>query len=138
MLNKVILEGRLTADPELKQTPNGVSVCRFSLAWNGQGERVDFFDVVAWRNTAEFVCRNFHKGNGIAIDGHLESRKYEAQIPQTNKTYMRTVWEVVADNVHFPVYSGNKEEKKEAYTPTPYVQNPKDFEEVQVDENLPF
>jgi single-strand DNA-binding protein len=138
MLNKVIIEGRLTADPELRQTPNGVSVCRFSVAWNGQGDKVDFFDVTAWRNTAEFVCRNFKKGNGITIDGHLETHKYEAKIPQTNKTYMRTAWEIVADNVHFPVYSGAKEEKKEEYTPTPYTQTHATFEEVESDEKLPF
>lgn len=138
MLNKVLIEGRLTADPELRQTPSGVSVSRFRIAWNGAGEKVAFFDVVVWRNTAEFVCRNFKKGNGITIDGHLDTNTYEAKIPQSNKTYTRTSVEIVADNVHFPVYSGNKEEKKEEYTTTPYTQTPAAFEEVESDEKLPF
>ena len=136
MLNKVLIEGRLTADPELRQTPSGVSVSRFRIAWNGQKDDAKFYDVVAWRNAAEFVCRNFRKGNGIAIDGHLDTNTYEAKIPQSNKTYTRTTVEIVADQVHFPVYSGKKEEQEAA----PQFNAPENatFEEVESDENLPF
>ena len=77
MLNKAILVGRLTADPELKQTPNGVSVCSFSIAINRpystkSGERqTDFINIVAWRSQAEFVSKYFRKGNAIGIDPQL-------------------------------------------------------------------
>jgi single-strand DNA-binding protein len=135
MLNKTIIEGRLTADPELKQTPSGISVCRFSVAWNGQKEKVDFFDVTAWRNTAEFICRNFQKGDGIVIDGHLETRTYDAQIPNSGKTYKRTVWEIVCDEVHFSI--GKKETKQEA-PPQFSVPASDQFEEIANDEKLPF
>ncbi len=135
MLNKVIMEGRLTADPELKQTPSGVSVCRFSVAWNGQKDTVAFFDAVAWRNTAEFVCRNFHKGDGVTIDGHLQTYTYEARIPNSSQKYNRTAWEIVCEEVHFPI--GGKREAQASppqYTPSEDVS----FEEIASDENLPF
>ncbi len=102
MLNKAILVGRLTADPELKQTPSGVSVCSFSIAINrpysGKGgeRQTDFIDIVAWRNTAEFVTRYFCKGNAIGIDGSIQTRSYTDK--QGSK---RTAFEVVADAVSF-------------------------------------
>ena len=104
MLNKVILMGRLTADPELRQTPNGVSTCQFTIAVDrtfvGQnGERqADFITVVAWRQTAEFVSRYFAKGRMIAVEGNLRTRSY------TDKRYpdvTHYVTEVYADQVHF-------------------------------------
>lgn len=104
MLNKVILMGRLTADPELRQTPNGVSTCQFTVAVDrafvGQnGERqADFITVVAWRQTAEFVSRYFAKGRMIAVEGNLRTRSY------TDKRYpdvTHYVTEVYADQVHF-------------------------------------
>ena len=86
MLNKVILMGRLTADPELRQTPSGVSSCRFSVAVNRNytsketGERqTDFINVVAWRNTAEFVSRYFSKGKMIIVEGSLRNNNYTDQ-----------------------------------------------------------
>ena len=102
MLNKAILVGRLTADPERKQTPGGVAVCTFDIAVNRpysdkNGERqTDFIHIVAWRSTAEFVCQYFHKGNAIGIDGSIRTRSY------TDKDgKKRTVFEVVADAVSF-------------------------------------
>ena len=80
MLNRVILMGRLVADPELKTTNTGISVTSFRIAVDrsyvkqGEERQADFFDIVAWRNSAEFVCRNFSKGSLIAIDGQLQSR----------------------------------------------------------------
>ena len=102
MLNRVVLMGRLVADPELKTTNTGISVTSFRIAVDrsyvkaGAERETDFFDVVAWRSSAEFVCRNFTKGSLIALDGQLQSRQY-----QTKDGQNRAVIEVVADNVSF-------------------------------------
>lgn len=102
MLNRVVLMGRLVADPELKTTNTGISVTSFRIAVDrsyvkaGEQRQADFFDIVAWRSSAEFVCRNFSKGALIAIDGQLQSRQY-----QTKDGQNRTAIEVVADNVSF-------------------------------------
>ena len=104
MLNKVILMGRLTADPELRQTPNGVSTCQINVAVDRgyttqNGERqTDFITVVAWRQTAEFISRYFAKGRMIIVEGSLRTRSY------TDKRYpdvTHYVMEVHADNVQF-------------------------------------
>ena len=83
MLNVVVLMGRLVADPQLRQTTTGKNVASFRVACdrgrrdaNGQNQ-ADFFDVVAWDRSAEFVCRYFQKGSMIAIDGRLQSRNYQ-------------------------------------------------------------
>lgn len=102
MINRVILMGRLVADPELKTTNTGVSVTSFRVAVDrnyvkaGAERQADFFDIVAWRSAAEFVCRYFSKGSLIAVDGQLQSRQY-----QTKDGQNRTAIEVVADNVSF-------------------------------------
>ena len=102
MLNRAILMGRLVADPELRQTPNGVSVCSFRIAvdrnYSGRGgeRQTDFLDIVAWRNTAEFVSRYFSKGKMIIVEGSVQSRSYEDK--NGNK---RTAVEIVADNCMF-------------------------------------
>lgn len=101
MLNRAILMGRLVADPELRQTPNGISVVSFRIAvdrnYSKDRERqADFIDIVAWRQTAEFVSRYFAKGRMIALEGSIQTRSYEDK--QGNK---RTAVEVVADNVYF-------------------------------------
>ena len=102
MYNKAILIGRLTADPELKQTPNGVSVCSFSIACDRpfsskSGEKqTDFINIVAWRQNAEFVSRYFSKGRLIGIDGSIQTRNYEDK--NGNR---RTAVEVVADRAFF-------------------------------------
>lgn len=102
MLNRVILMGRLVADPELKTTNTGVSVTSFRIAVDrsyvkaGAERQADFFDIVAWRSLAEFVCRNFSKGSLVAVDGQLQSRNY-----QTKEGQNRTAIEVVADNISF-------------------------------------
>lgn len=102
MLNHIVLMGRLTADPELKRTPNNVAVTTFTLAverdfktQDGTKE-TDFFSIVAWRNTAEFVSKYFSKGRMAAVEGRLQTRKY-----QDKDGNNRTVTEVVADNVYF-------------------------------------
>jgi single-strand DNA-binding protein len=102
MLNKVVLMGRLTSAPELKTTGSGISVCSFALAVDrnyvkqGAERQTDFINVVAWRQTAEFICRYFAKGQLIALDGSLQSRTY-----QDRDGNNRSVTEVIADNVYF-------------------------------------
>ena len=113
MINRVVLMGRLVADPELKTTNTGISVTSFRIAVDrsyvkaGAERQADFFDIVAWRSSAEFVCRNFSKGSLIAIDGQLQSRQY-----QTKDGQNRTAIEVVADNVSF---TGERREAASAY-----------------------
>lgn len=102
MLNRVVLMGRLVSDPELKTTATGISVTSFRIAVersyvkSGEERKADFFDIVCWRNSAEFVCRYFHKGSMIAIDGQIQSRTYQAK-DSTN----RYITEVVASSVSF-------------------------------------
>ena len=99
MMNKAILMGRLTADPELKHTPENTPVTSFTLAVNrtfGQDQQADFIDIVAWRNTAELVCKWFCKGMQMAVCGRIQTRTWEDK--QGNK---RKSVEVVANEVYF-------------------------------------
>lgn len=101
MFNLVVLTGRLTTDPELKTTPNGVSVCSFSIAVErrykqGEERQADFINIVAWRGSAEFICKYFKKGSMIGIEGSIQTRKY-----QDRDGNNRTAFEVVANNVQF-------------------------------------
>lgn len=102
MLNKAILMGRLTADPELRKTQNGTSVTTFTLAVNrsytrsGEQPQTDFIDIVAWRNTAEFVSRYFTKGQLVAVEGQIQTRTWEDKSGQKRKSV-----EVVASEVFF-------------------------------------
>lgn len=102
MLNRVVLIGRLTKDPELRYTPNGVAVASFTLAvnrsWlNQQGEReADFIPIVVWQKQAENCANYIGKGSLVAVDGRIQVRTYEAKDGQR-----RWVTEVVADNVRF-------------------------------------
>ncbi|MGI6457554.1 MAG: single-stranded DNA-binding protein [bacterium] len=102
MLNKVILIGRITADPELRYTQSGIAVASYSIAVdrrfkgpNGE-KQTDFINVVSWRKQAELLCNYVKKGYMIAVEGSLHMRKYQAQDGQN-----RTVYEVVTDNVQF-------------------------------------
>lgn len=99
-MNVVCLMGRLTADVEVRQTPNGVSVCSFSIAVDRytNGERkADFINCVAWRETAENIARFFRKGNKIGINGSIQTRQYQDR--DTGKN--RTAFEVLVDRFHF-------------------------------------
>lgn len=102
MINRAILMGRLTADPELRQTPSGTAVCSFTVAVDRNfsdrnGDRqTDFLDVVAWKGTAEFVSHYFSKGKMIIVEGSVQTRSYEDR--NGNK---RKAVEIVADNVQF-------------------------------------
>ena len=163
MLNTAILMGRLTADPELRHTPNNVAVTSFTLACDrsyvkaGAERQVDFIDIVAWRNTAEFVSRYFRKGQLVAVQGSIQTRTYTDK--DGNK---RKAFEIVADNVHFA------EPKRDSYSqpggyqnagyqsgggyqqagvaarpeneqPVVYASgNTEDFQEMPSDDDLPF
>jgi len=102
MLNRVIIMGRLTRDPELRYTPQQVPVCTISVAVDrafarqGEQREADFFDVVCWRQTAEFVSKYFTKGRMVAVDGRLQTRKWKDKFEQN-----RVSVEIVADNVSF-------------------------------------
>ena len=117
-LNRVVLMGRLTAAPELKFTQGGLPVTTFSVAVDrpfksGERPETDFFQIVAWRKTAEFAAQHFDRGDMIAVDGRLQSRSY------TDKTQSkRVVYEVVADGLSF---TGGKRQKDEGehYAPPP-------------------
>ena len=101
MFNLVVLTGRLTADPELKTTPSGVSVTTFSIAVSrrykaGEETQADFINIVAWRQTAEFITKYFKKGSMIGIEGSIQTRRY---VDKDGKN--RTVFEVIANNAQF-------------------------------------
>lgn len=131
MYNKAIVIGRMTANPELKQTQNGKSVSSFRIAVNRQRDRekVDFLDVVTWGKTAEFVNQWFSKGDPIGVDGRVETRSYEDK--NGNK---RTAVEIVAEGVFFV---GSKSTGKAEEKPAESEQG--GFEEVEGDPNdLPF
>ena len=170
MLNRVILMGRLVSDPELKTTGTGISVTSFRIAVDrnyvkqGEERKADFFDIVCWRNQAEFVCRYFGKGSLIAIEGQLQSRTYQAKDGSN-----RYVVEVVADNVSFTgerrdnsggynqSYGGNQSYGNQSYGSQSYggnqsyqqeapAQQPasyqsganSDFQDMPLDDYLPF
>ena len=127
MLNKVILMGRLCADPDFRQTPSGVSVCRIRVAVNrpfvnkASGEReADFISVTCWRNTAEFVSRYFHKGSMIIVEGSLRNSDYTDQ--NGVKHYSM---DVQADNVSFGESKSAAASNQQGGYPTqnPYPQN---------------
>ena len=150
--NKVILGGRITAEPELKTTQNGISVTTFSIAVNrrtssGDQQNADFITVVAWRQTAEFVTRYFHKGSSICVVGSLQTRTWTD--PQTNQKRYAT--EVVAEEVNFVDAKNDNTTSRQAsgagYMPESYGAAPvisgsdngaPRFEEMANDDDLPF
>ena len=144
-MNVICIMGRLTADPELRHTASQVPVTSFTLAVDrafqqkGSERQADFIPVVAWRNTAEFICRYFRKGQKIALKGELQTRRYTDK--EGNK---RTAYEVVADQVYF---AESKAAKPSADVSAPEYDGPPafsnagagDFEEITDDSvELPF
>lgn len=138
MVNKVVLQGRLTAAPELKETGSGNKVCSFSLAVDrnyvkqGEERKTDFFRCVAWRNTAEFLVRNFTKGQMMVLEGFLETSQYTDK--EGND---RMMTKVVADNLHF---CGKKEATPSIEREEETGVNQGNFTELDVtgDDDLPF
>lgn len=157
MLNVVAIMGRLVADPELRTTPAGQSVCSFRIACDrsyvqqGQQRQADFIDIVAWRQQADFVCRYFQKGSMIAVEGSLQTRQY-----QDKQGSKRTAVEVVANNISFagakpadkPAASSYDQQTKNhvqqakaaQYAPQPaYTQGSMDdFSVINDNDDLPF
>ena len=151
-LNKVVLCGRLTADPELKQTTSGIAVVSFTLAVNRRfqaksadgapaQQQADFISVVAWRQTAEFISRYFRKGSALCITGSIQTRTWQDANGQK-----RYATDVVADEAMF-VDSKNESGAGQTYTPdayaTPSFSSPVGadtprFEELKSDDDLPF
>lgn len=128
--NKIILGGRLTADPELKTTQSGISVAQFGIAVNrrvkqGEAQQADFFNVTAWRSTADFVARYFRKGSSICIVGVLQNSSWTDQHGQK---HYRT--DIVADEVMFVDSRGEQQGQASPAAPT--------WTEVSTDEGLPF
>lgn len=126
-MNKVILMGRLTRDPELSQTPQGTSVTRFTIAVNRRFARegsqtADFISCTAWRQQAEFICKYFKKGSMIGVVGNIQTRSWDAQ---DGKKQFAT--DVIVDEVYF---TGSKNETGTGmsadYTPASGTQNSAD------------
>ncbi|MBO4445877.1 MAG: single-stranded DNA-binding protein [Clostridia bacterium] len=148
MLNCAVIMGRLTADPELRTTTSGISVTSFSVAVDrsyvrpGEERQTDFINVVAWRQTAEFVTRYFHKGSMIAVQGSIQTRNYEDK-----NGAKRTAVEIVADNVSF---CGSKNEggnsapaaapaaPAETQAPSFSTASASDFSSEDMEDELPF
>lgn len=140
MINMVALMGRLTFEPEVRTTPSGVSVMRFQIACDrsyqksGQDRQADFIDCVAWRQTAEFISRYFHKGSMIAVEGTLQTSSYTDKNGNQRKQV-----EVLANNVSF---CGSKSETGSAagsqLEPNNSNADNSDFDEIPDDDDLPF
>lgn len=147
MLNCAVIMGRLVADPELRTTTSGVSVTSFTVAVDrrfvkaGEEKQADFIDVVAWRQTADFVTRFFHKGSMIAVQGSIQARSYEDK-----NGVKRKAVEIVAENVSFcgskadSGSSGYENAPASAAAPAPSYSTGSigDFEEISDDDELPF
>lgn len=153
MLNTAAVMGRLAADPELKHTPGGVAVTSFSLAVDrnyakpGEERQTDWIDVVAWRGTAEFICKYFNKGRMIAVTGFLQTRSWEDKNGLKHKAT-----ELVAQQVSFcgdkPREADGKDstgKSRESLKATHYEEPPKDFSQGNLndfeeldDSDLPF
>ena len=144
-MNQVNLMGRLTADPELRTTPNGLSVTSFTVAVDrnyksGDERQTDFISVVAWRQTAEFISRFFHKGSSICVTGSIQVRPWQDQ--QGQKRYTT---EVVVDEAMF-VDSRGEAAAPGNYTPDAYTApsfstpaaGAPNFEEMKAEDDLPF
>lgn len=125
MLNKVILMGRLTADPELRQTPSGVSTCRFTVAVDrefvgqGQERQADFITVTAWRQSAEFVSRYFSKGRMICVEGSIRTGSY---VDKRYSDVTHYTMEVYADRVYFTGEKATGNQQGGTYAPQQYSQ----------------
>ena len=138
MFNKAILMGRIAHNLELKTTPGGLSVLSFRIAvdraYQAQGEerKTDFFNIVTWRSTAEFISKYFSKGRMIMVEGELQTRQY---VDKNGST--QNVVELVVSSAHF---TGEKKEQAAAAAPptSAPTQNNADFAETEIDDDYPF
>ena len=140
MFNLVVLTGRLTADPELRYTTNNTPVTSFSIAVNrrykaGEESQADFINIVAWRQTAEFVTKYFKKGSMIGIEGSIQTRKYVDK--ETGKN--RTAFEVIANNVQFVESRRDGAGAGDAQPAASFNNTDSgDFSVIATDDDLPF
>lgn len=136
-MNQIIIKGRLTRAPEMRQTQSGINVTNFSVAVDrrftpkGEEKQCDFFDVVAWRQTGEFVSKYFDRGQEIIIQGAMQSRHWEDK--QGNK---RLSWDLIADNVEF--CGPKRDGTVGASTGTAAPLEGPEMTEIQDDSELPF
>lgn len=140
MLNKIDIQGRLTADPELRVTSTGKSVVGFSLACErdyaaeGASRETDFIEVVAWGKTAEFIVRNFFKGQMAIVSGRIQVRAWEDKNGQKRRTT-----EIVADNIYFCGKRENAGEARQAAQVAHPANTYQDYAVVDYeDEQMPF
>ena len=133
-MNRVIILGRLVADPEIRYTQNNTAMTRFKLAVNRQGKHqegqptADFFQITAWRHTAEFVQKYFRKGQQVLVEGYLRNNSYTDQ--QGNKRYSD---DIHAEKVYFADSKRDKvDDTGDSYSAVSAYQDP------QADEELPF
>ena len=154
MLNKAILMGRLTADPQLRYTPSNVAVASFTLAVNrnytkaGEQSQTDFIDIVCWRQRADFVSKYFHKGQLVAVAGSIQTRTWKDKEGNTRKSF-----EIVADDVYFAEskkdganYNSGAPAGGDNYGFAPPAEDPgfsfnsedNDFSQISSDDELPF
>lgn len=140
MFNLVVLTGRLTADPELKTTQNGIPVTTFSIAVNrnyraSEEQQTDFINIVAWRQRAEFITKYFKKGSLIGIEGSIQTRRY-----QDKNGNNRTAFEVVVNNAQFVESKRDSASAPAGSEPVAYSNaDASDFAEIGgIDDDLPF
>ncbi len=135
-LNKVILGGRLTADPEIKQTPNGKMVCQFSVAVNrkGKDQPTDFINCVAWEKSAELLSKYFRKGSSICVVGELQVRQWKDKDGGN-----RYATEVRVSEINFVDSKSDNDSPAQSYMPDVYKNEPKpSFVDMDDDSDIPF
>lgn len=146
--NKVIIMGRLTADPEAKQTQSGTAVVSFTLAVDrrynkGEEKQCDFINVVAWKQTADFICRYFKKGQAMLVCGELQTRswqdnsgnkRYATEVLASEVTFCEAKRESEGNNANASHSAAQGKFEAPAYVPEAYAK----FEEIKSDDDLPF
>ena len=142
MLNKVILMGRFTRDPELRSTPQGVSTCSFSVAVDrnfarqGEERKADFINCVAWRQTAEFISKYFKKGNMVALEGSIQTRSWD-----DNEGKKRYATEVIVSQVYFAESKRDSQSTvmgEDSFAANDFGSLPEPISPMGTDDDLPF
>ena len=142
MLNKVILMGRFTRDPELRSTPQGLSTCAFSIAVDrnfvrqGEERKADFINCVAWRQTAEFISKYFKKGSMVALEGSIQTRSWDDQ--DGKKRYAT---DVVVNQVYFAESKRDSQSSMgmdDSFAASDFGSLPEPISPMGTDDDLPF
>ena len=141
MLNKVILMGRFTRDPELRSTPQGTSTCAFSIAVDrnfvrqGEERKADFINCVAWRQTAEFISKYFKKGSLVALEGSIQTRSWD-----DNEGKKRYATEVIVNQVYFAESKRDSQSDmiEDSYSSNDFGSLPEPISPMGTDDDLPF